>query len=489
MNADGSGQTNVSHDNSTEFNPAWSPDGAKIAYDAMGDTVVWNAQTRTATHYLMEDIFVMNADGSGKTQVTFGTSTLDSHPAWQPLTGRNYYWTWYDMASAGFKDWVLMANPAGAVGNLRFNLGIAGLSRNPGDLGAGPGVVPPGRELTPVYPGVISGPVEATSLTGDKAVVSQRTLMGSSFEEVLGTDESKLSDHFYWTWYDMASAGFKDWVLISNPQPSAVSVNIKIGGVSRWSGTIGPGQSVTPTFPGVIGGSVEVDSTGGPVLASQRVLTNSGSAFNEVPGIPRSQLSDRCLWTWYDNQSAGAKNWVLIANPGVDHSGNPQGTITAHIKIAGATYGTYAIAPGQNVTPTFPGKMGGPVEVFTDGGDVIATQRSLFGPSFEEVPGMAASQNGGYSALANSYQWTWYDQQSPGMTNWVLVANPGGGPLTATIKVGGSTLGTYNIAPGKNVTPTFPGRMGGPVQVSATGNVIASQRVLYNGYFNEVLGQ
>ncbi len=77
----------------------------------------------------------------------------------------------------------------------------------------------------------------------------------------------------------------------------------------------------------------------------------------------------------------------------------------------------------------------------------------------------------------------------PGMTNWVLVANPGGGPLTATIKVGGSTLGTYSIAPGRNVTPTFPGKIGGPVAVSATANVIASQRVLYNGYFNEVLGQ
>ncbi len=48
---------------------------------------------------------------------------------------------------------------------------------------------------------------------------------------------------------------------------------------------------------------------------------------------------------------------------------------------------------------------------------------------------------------------------------------------------------TGQVASGQNVTPTFPGKMGGPVAVSATGNVIASQRVLYNGYFNEVLGQ
>lgn len=39
------------------------------------------------------------------------------------------------------------------------------------------------------------------------------------------------------------------------------------------------------------------------------------------------------------------------------------------------------------------------------------------------------------------------------------------------------------------VTPTFPGTMGGPAEVTSTGGtVITSQRVLWNGYFNEVQG-
>ncbi|MCL6105890.1 MAG: hypothetical protein M1309_00830 [Actinobacteria bacterium] len=48
----------------------------------------------------------------------------------------------------------------------------------------------------------------------------------------------------------------------------------------------------------------------------------------------------------------------------------------------------------------------------------------------------------------------------------------------------------YSIPHGGNWNPDFPGKMGGPVNVTSTGGpVLASQRVLWNGYFNEVLGQ
>ncbi len=426
-------------------------------------------------------------------------------PGWDPATGwgspdgyllmlnyknmvvRNYFWTWYD--SISMRDWVLMANPAGSGQNFSFGLSIGNRSEAlASNFGLGPGTVPPGGSLTAIYPGLMGGPVKAGSITGNKAIVSQRSLLGNSFEEVLGTDAGKLSNHFYWTWYDEQSPGMTNWVLISNPgqdhsgnSQGTVTATIKIAGLPVWSGAIAPGANATPTFPGRMGGPVEVVSSG-DVMASQRVLSNYGSAFNEVPGIPAAELTDHYYWTWYDMQSPGARNWVLIANP------NPN-PVTAHIRIAGAVRWSGALAPGQIVTPTFPGIMGGPVEVWADSGsEIIATQRSIFGPSFEEVPGLAASQTGGFSALSNDYNWTWYDQQSPGMSNWVLVANPNASPVTATIRIGGFTA-TYGIPPGGNITPTFSGRMGGPVEVTATGNVIASQRVLYNGFFNEVLGE
>ena len=66
MNADGSGQTNLVQD--TEYhadkNPSWSPDGTRIAY------------------YRDGQIWVMNADGSGKKQISSGSG--GDHPDWGP---------------------------------------------------------------------------------------------------------------------------------------------------------------------------------------------------------------------------------------------------------------------------------------------------------------------------------------------------------------------------------------------------------------------
>ncbi len=67
MNADGSGQTNLTNDAASDFKSAWSPDGSKIAF--------------SRDH----EIYVMNADGSGQTNLT-NNPAADSTPAWQPLT-------------------------------------------------------------------------------------------------------------------------------------------------------------------------------------------------------------------------------------------------------------------------------------------------------------------------------------------------------------------------------------------------------------------
>ncbi len=71
----------------------------------------------------------------------------------------------------------------------------------------------------------------------------------------------------------MASPGFKDWVLVANPGLSAITYNIRVAGKSVRSGVIQPRQNVTPTFPGLIAGPVEV-ITSGPAIASQRILSN-----------------------------------------------------------------------------------------------------------------------------------------------------------------------------------------------------------------------
>lgn len=445
--------------------PAISSDGRYISYHAIASNL---APSDTNGIY---DVFITRA-------------------------GPNLAFAWYDNLYAA--NWILFANPNNAASDAWFDLSIAGEVKELPEISEvyASGQVPAGSTLAARYTGIMGGPVDAGYQSLSPAMVSQRTLWaGSSLEEVAGAETTRLSDHFYWTWYDMQSSGFRNWVLVSNPGVDQVYYRIKIGGEVKASGAIDPGANVTPTFPGVMGGPVEVqawsDAVGGSVpamvIASQRVLTNNDTAFNELPGIPAEELASDYVWTWYDMQSPGAANWVLVANP-------PMNAFAIYYEIwIGATKVRDGgpVSPGATDAPTFPGTMGGPVRVriFSDVGhtnpaSAICSQRSIFGPSFEEVPGFAGS------GFAGSYLWTWYDEQAAGSKNWVLVANPlGPGAASVTIRIAGVTRWTGVVEPGQSQTPRFPGIMDGPVEVIATGSpVIASQRVLWNGYFNEVVG-
>ncbi len=70
MNADGSGQVNLTNDAVPQSSPSWSPDGARIAFDQ---------DTGTNTR-----VWTMNADGSGKAMATNGTFPQSRDPAWSP---------------------------------------------------------------------------------------------------------------------------------------------------------------------------------------------------------------------------------------------------------------------------------------------------------------------------------------------------------------------------------------------------------------------
>lgn len=475
-----------------------SPVSASVSFDFNSRTATLNPHgdlERQTKYTAMLDSAITDRAGNHLASYQWSFTT-DSRP---------YYFTWYD--EVGGDNWILMSNPASAFAPLAFNLSIAGQGMNLAPFSAG-GVADPGQTITARYPGVMGGPVIATSLTGQKGIVSQRTLWpsgGNSLDEVSGTDAGKLSHRFYWTWYDQASAGFQNWVLVANPNPFDVYYQIRIAGVQRIDGVIPPGKSVTHQFPDVMGGPVVVQtwkngtSETASVMASQRVLSNGGTAFNEEPGTPEEELTNRYLWTWYDDR--GGSNWVLIANPNTGAGNNLYYEIRVAGRLVAADNGV-PIPPRGNVTPRF-GVAGGPVEVrtFCDAAHTdttlacsraIASQRVIWGPSFEETPGFPYASS---SPPSNTYHWTWYDQTAAGVSNWVLVANPSDAQhdITYQIWIAGRLVKQGGpVRPGGNDTPRFPGSMGGPVEVRISSpdnhTAIASQRVLWHGYFNEVMG-
>ena len=79
MGADGSAPTNITQHDAWDLSPAWSPDGRRIAFvsDRNGDRELYYE----GSGFYNTDIFLMNADGTGVEQLTFGPEDWAGGPA------------------------------------------------------------------------------------------------------------------------------------------------------------------------------------------------------------------------------------------------------------------------------------------------------------------------------------------------------------------------------------------------------------------------
>ena len=68
MNADGSGATPLTDNNVRDFHPDWSPDGTRIVFDSQRDGD--------------RDIYVMDHDGGNVICLTPNSSNVDMQPDW-----------------------------------------------------------------------------------------------------------------------------------------------------------------------------------------------------------------------------------------------------------------------------------------------------------------------------------------------------------------------------------------------------------------------
>lgn len=71
MNADGTGESQLTNTSAIDSDPAWSPDGTKIAFVRGGGPPV-------------PDIYVMNTDGTGQVNLTNSSGTIERNPSWSP---------------------------------------------------------------------------------------------------------------------------------------------------------------------------------------------------------------------------------------------------------------------------------------------------------------------------------------------------------------------------------------------------------------------
>jgi Tol biopolymer transport system component len=79
MNADGSDQQNLTPKPGNRGDPRWSPDGRAILF-----TAVPPGQPPSAPGWPYHDVYVMNADGSGKRKLTHTPEGGEFDPSWSP---------------------------------------------------------------------------------------------------------------------------------------------------------------------------------------------------------------------------------------------------------------------------------------------------------------------------------------------------------------------------------------------------------------------
>ena len=95
IRTDGTGLMQLTDDPGWEEHPSWSPDGKRIVYDAGSSEPFSNS------------IWIMRADGSGKTELTDGY-----HPHWSP-DGKHIVFVRYPGGSRGEDVFVMNADGSG----------------------------------------------------------------------------------------------------------------------------------------------------------------------------------------------------------------------------------------------------------------------------------------------------------------------------------------------------------------------------------------
>jgi spore germination protein YaaH len=444
----------------TSYQVTASPGGATVNVPASA-TLADMLGLTPGTPYTFA-VQAINSNGAGVGAITAAVTPSAAPPMFTS------YLNWYDRASPGVvTDDIHLLN--------------SGASASSGCVRVGDRAVvawnaTAGQETYVTMPdGTIGGPVLVTVNSGPAVLASQRVQYNSSFNEVWAASAAQAATTSYFNWYDKASPGMaNDNIHLLNPGGTSANVTVSLPGASPQTVSVGAGAEAYVTFPaGKIGGPVTVSSSQ-PVLASQRVQYYQ--TFNEAWAASSAQATTTSYFNWYDRASVGtvADN-IHLLNPG-----STSANVT--VSLSGAPSQTVSVGPGAEVYVSFPaGKIGGPVKVSSTQ-PVLASQRVEYYSSFNEVPALTAAK------AATTAFLNWYDKASPGMAaDNIHLLNPGGTSANVTVSLPGANPITVSVGPGAEAYVTFPaGTIGGPVTVTSSQPLLASQRVQYYQTFNEI---
>ena len=299
----------------------------------------------------------------------------------------------------------------------------------------------------------------------------------------LGTSATTPSDQYrytllswYFQWFDLATQGMVgDNIHLLNVSTTTANITVTLPGASAINVPLQAGQETYVSFGhGHIGGPVVVNSDQ-PVIASQRV--QYFQSFNEVWAMTAAQAATVSYINWFDRASAGmVGDNIHVLNPGTSSS-------DVTVTLGSNTPIVFTLGAGAETHVTFPaGQIGGPVKISATL-PVLASQRVQYYQTFNEVVARSAAQASTQSVV------NWFDNETAGMVGdniHILNTNTSAANVTVSLP-GAPSIGPFPLQAGQETYVTFgPGHIGGPVTITGSLPVLASQRVQYFQSFNEV---
>src|SRR5207244_2022281 len=137
------------------------------------------------------------------------------------------------------------------------------------------------------------------------------------------------------------------------------------------------------------------------------------------------------------------------------------------------------------------GIVSGSTLTYVDGTVAALTSYSYTVDAFDAAANHSAQSAAAAATTLQISYLNWFDLSSPGMYNDnIHLLNPDGTSTTVDVSLPGAPTQSLPLEAWGGGYVTFPtGTIGGPVTVSASLPVLASQRVQYYSSFNEVWAQ
>lgn len=316
----------------------------------------------------------------------------------------------------------------------------------------------------------ISG-VNVMVTSDEPLVVTQKAFDGIGFNEMRAVELSELGTDYLFPAYAHNGANLKAYIKIGNPSTiNTANVTVKMNGSTVGNYAIAPGERVSHSS-NIVGALVEVTSDEN-VFVTQKAF--EGGGYSEMVGIKPSDLGTTYYFPSYAHNGSNFRAFIKV--------GNPSTTTTANvtIKMNGSTVGNYAISPGERISHSS-NITGANVEITSDI-NVFVTQKAFDGDGFNEMIGIKDTD------LNTDYYFPAYAHNGNKKFSYIKVGNPSTtNTANITVKMNGSTVGNYAIAPGARISHSSV-LEGVTVDITSDENVIVTQKSFDNDGYNEIKG-